>query len=351
MSIERVYVSILSATDWAAQTGLLCQQADLAFRRQLKAPPGDASEGIRYRQLCEQVRAEAQRLQPMRVIELLPAVAAELDASPPHHPWMTLDETDEHPLGRLLEVRAELRDDVIAFEWRRPLAPGFAAAPIRVPVAPPSEPWRPTDAQGEVPLDLAAAEAQRQLWHHQLSQAATGSATPLVPSGITNRILTEGLRAFVAGRLATAVHARVVYRDGSEARTISLRAVEVSDSLAPAAAIMRMSLMSMRHPEMDALVDGAILRNRLISKVRPAAETDELAYTLSRERLGALSTIPVAKATGVTLYVYQTGLQPAVMGFYRALIDHLAEHPGPLAVVPCFWRGHAGWTEGRPWAA
>jgi hypothetical protein len=60
----------------------------------------------------------------------------------------------------------------------------------------------------------------------------------------------------------------------------------------------------------------------------------------------------------LSLHIYQTGLDTAVVGFYRAVVDHLLKHPYSLSVVPMFYAsgtGSAGVSEtarfrpGKPW--
>ncbi|MCA1673889.1 MAG: hypothetical protein LC799_17370, partial [Actinobacteria bacterium] len=40
----------------------------------------------------------------------------------------------------------------------------------------------------------------------------------------------------------------------------------------------------------------------------------------------------------VLMYLYQTGLDAAVVGIYRAVVEHLLDLPGSLAVVPMYFR-------------
>ena len=49
--------------------------------------------------------------------------------------------------------------------------------------------------------------------------------------------------------------------------------------------------------------------------------------------------------------MYQTGLQPAIMGFYRAVTCHLIEHPKSIAVVPYYYQGEEDFAEGTTWRA
>lgn len=162
------------------------------------------------------------------------------------------------------------------------------------------------------------------------------SAAVIAPDGVPNVVLTEGLREFVHARDASAaVLVPVEYRDGSRtSRPFPLRSLKLQSSLAPADLELRFALLSIRHAEMDAVVDGAWLRNAEVSRPRRAAETDELVYEISRAQLDALT---LAGTRRVRLDLYQTGLEPAVVGFYRALIDHLVDSPESAAVQPMYF--------------
>jgi hypothetical protein len=95
-------------------------------------------------------------------------------------------------------------------------------------------------------------------------------------------------------------------------------------------------LLSIRHTEMDAVVDGAFLRNAEVSQVRLAAETDDLVYDISAKQLNALTNDGRER---VHLRIYQTGLETAIIGFYRAVAMHLIAHPKSLLVTPMFFSG------------
>ena len=89
---------------------------------------------------------------------------------------------------------------------------------------------------------------------------------------------------------------------------------------------------------MDTVVHGAWLRNSQVSQQRPAAQTDDLVYDLSRQQLFALT----AKGNRpIRVHMYQTGFEPAVVGFYRALTDHLLEFPRSVAVQPMYYQQSA----------
>ena len=78
----------------------------------------------------------------------------------------------------------------------------------------------------------------------------------------------------------------------------------------------------------------------------PAAETDGLVYETSRIQLHEL-----IHGGRICFRVYQTGLEPAVMGFYRAVTEHLLVQPHSIEVVPHFHQPREDrYQEGKPWA-
>jgi hypothetical protein len=145
---------------------------------------------------------------------------------------------------------------------------------------------------------------------------------------------------------------RVVYADGSEAAPLPLYC------LAPApdasehqeTLVIKAALISMRHPEMDQLVDFAWFRNRKVSAPRPAAEIDE--YCAS-ETTAMLARSPERR---VELHLYQTGLEPAVVGFYRGLVRVLSGSRADclqpqLRVKPFYYMGpEKGYRPGSIWS-
>jgi hypothetical protein len=349
MSREAATIYVFGGEEWEQHVGTLCQQAQLAARRQRKAPPGDRKERVRYDQLSAQVQERALTLTPARTIPLEGGLLEQLDAAGPHHAWCRADEVSEHPLVRVPEVVDALRDGGVAFEVRDPFFVGETPLPTREEAEPipPAEPWRPGGADvDDLLVDVSAFRAQQALWDSQLQRIVAGEDIPLVPSGVINSILTEGLRTYADADAGPKRLARVVYRDGSEAQhPFPLAALPLTTTSDSQARLLRFALMSVRHPEMDPEVDGAWLRNRIVSQVRPAAETDEVVYDITRQRLRELSDVGP-----VTLRIFQTGLEPAVVGFYRALCDHLLTGQGDVSVEPFYWRHHAkSFEPGTPW--
>jgi hypothetical protein len=195
----------------------------------------------------------------------------------------------------------------------------------------PADPWQAEDGV----FGSRAVEAR---FRAQIAEALNHDATRRVaisPSGINNAVVAEILREFVVAEPGAArVDAPIEYRDGSKsAHPFPLRALPLVTELPQASLELKFALLSIRHTEMDAVVHGAWLRNAEISRPRPAAQTDDLVYDISLRQLEALC----RTERHVRLHIYQTGLETAVIGFYRALTTHLLRHPGSVSVQPMYF--------------
>ncbi|MEA3359191.1 MAG: hypothetical protein U9R17_07280 [Thermodesulfobacteriota bacterium] len=145
---------------------------------------------------------------------------------------------------------------------------------------------------------------------------------------------------------------RVIYMDGSEGKPFPIRCLTRPADLGDNKNVhaLEASLISMRHLEMDEKVDFAWFRNSKVSVARPFAETE--AYCTER-------TMEVLREIGdkeLYLHLYQTGLETAVVGFYRGLVQVLRERrnnpvSNPLQVIPYYFNGKENmYKPGRPWA-
>lgn len=259
-------------------------------------------------------------------------------------------------LASEIEVMAydQLRDgadtsgSAVTVELTWPFAEGAPSATfLDSGEKPPADVWRASRRRP------SRTDATYERFAGQLAAWAddTGGAAkrkPLCPSEIQNRALTEALREYAEARPGRAsADAPVTYRDGSSGPAFPLRAVPFSD-VEPQddREVLRMTLLSVRHVEMDIEVDGAWLRNREISLPRPAGLTDQMVYEQSLEQFKIIS-----GRGPVTLYLYQTGLPTAVVGFYRALIHHnLNPTANAVAVVPFYFAGDDPYAKSKkPW--
>lgn len=155
-------------------------------------------------------------------------------------------------------------------------------------------------------------------------------------------VITEVFNEFVfvpAGEPVQPVELRIIYADGSEAEPFPLFCLQRSRESARGIEPLRAALMSMRHSEMDPLVDLYWFRNREVSRTRTLAETDQFCYETS------VGQLEESLALGeVDLRMYHTGFEPAVLGFYRGVVRALLQQRqkgtgASLSVTPFYYRG------------
>ena len=124
----------------------------------------------------------------------------------------------------------------------------------------------------------------------------------------------------------------IVYHDGSEANPFplfSLPRISKPKDLP----IIKVGLMSMRHSEtLDPLVDVYLLRNVEVDKRESSAEQDDMAYNRAVEFFSEL----LKNENGIEVHLYHTGLEPVVVGTYRAVVKMLQNFQGRLVVTPKF---------------
>jgi hypothetical protein len=322
MSVES---AVLVRLPLSAEVTALCTDLDAAHRRATKALPGDRTDVVRFEIVSAQLEALAGQT---LVSGEADAVTIPLLDRPGFSVVRYQSDIQAFPADAVGRVAGWLAAGDIAVEVRDPFGVGRTdqTIPLDPTPMPPDEIWRaPEGEEGS----LAAAARFRE----QLDRALAGGPEAAVsPSGVANGVLTRTLRNYV-GLDGTRVDVPVRYRDGSVARAFPLRSLKLAAAAPPQWRVLRFALLSIRHTEMDVAVDGAWLRNTTVSRRRPAGETDELVYDLSRRQLQEITS-----RQPISLHLYQTGLETAIVGFYRAVVHHILEYPGSLAVTPMFFR-------------
>ncbi|MFF5032239.1 hypothetical protein [Nocardia salmonicida] len=311
MTVETVF-SVVLTLDAARRT--LVADIESAAARARKAAPGDRHDVVRYEALSTQLET-----------------------------WVFQE------IWRGAEVRVHRPDHVGAVRAPVPGSADRMLFTVRLPleggatprlsgtgvVAAPAVAWRsPDGAKGR-----RAVEQRFEAQVRTALECAGGlSPTAISPSGIHNATITEVLRKHV-GLDGARVEVPVAYRDGSRARQgFPFRAGRMAAQRPEHNDLeLRLALLSIRHAEMDAIVDGAWLRNVEVSMPRAAAETDDYVYATSRDQLDELTDRGRRR---VHIELFQTGLEPAVVGFYRAVAEHQIACPGSLAVTPVYFRRH-----------
>ncbi|MBF6621605.1 MAG: hypothetical protein ITG02_15415 [Patulibacter sp.] len=359
MSIERAFlVRMTPGEDGVAE---LIADIGGAQRRIRKAVAGDRVDIIRYEALSSQLEEIARHNLASAGSE-----AIEIPMVDRTSHAVVDGSSDALTPEAASTAQAWIAAGDVAVEVRTAFGRGPTPPPptIGTAVAEPARTWdAPPDAQGrQMRGTRAVAERFRQQLKDAVNQVPDAA---LLPSGVSNRVLTDTLREFVDAQSGPANNVAacdvpVRYRDGSTGIQFPLRSLRLTDQLSQGWRTYRFAMLSIRHTEMDVEVDGAWLRNTDISRPRPAGDTDRIAYDMTRTQLERL-----CEREPTLIYLYQTGLDTAVVGFYRAVVEHLRRSPQSLAVVPMYFRRQppgaeartvAGYAqqstfeEGKPWA-
>lgn len=321
----------------------LVARADAALARAKKLPAGDRTEAVRF----ESLHAAIDQLAVAAMVngepyEILPDPSGS-DASGPSVLCRDLagQETIVGSAGQWIA------EGSVVVELCLPHFRGKTRAEGKPGTGPP-KPAARWASTAKHPKD-----AVRERFESLLAKATGDLATAeyaddgvVLASGIANSVLTEGLRVHIQRKPGhERVEVPVVYRDGSKGAPFPLRALAMTERIPEGWRTFRFALMSIRHVEMDAKVDGAWLRNTTVSRKRPAGFTDQVVYDISRRQLQRL-----ASGGPALIYMYQTGLETAIIGFYRALAHQLLDKPGSIAVVPCFYQSQGPFLKGTLWA-
>jgi hypothetical protein len=131
----------------------------------------------------------------------------------------------------------------------------------------------------------------------------------------------------------------VRWSDGSRTSFPCGALKEANQDTPPPTTVLRLGLMSFRHPELDYIVDLYACRNRELALLGSMSAEEEYSYERAKEIL-----LDPALSNGAVIEVYHTGLEPMVVGFYRGVVAALYERskkrlPHSLWVCPMFYAG------------
>lgn len=132
-----------------------------------------------------------------------------------------------------------------------------------------------------------------------------------------------------------ACHVPVAYGDGTDVAPFPVRCVAPLPATWTATKEFHVALVSMRHLPIDAYIDFNWYRNAEVPSRHGLSHADAHCFDESKRRLAQLLRANIGER--VLIHLYHTGYMPAVVGFYRALVTHLAsgEFPhGCLQVIP-----------------
>ena len=159
-------------------------------------------------------------------------------------------------------------------------------------------------------------------------------------------VISPVLRQMAYNRTYAGKSLPVVFTDGSRPprfpagvltgspAAMKLTPATKEELLQRSASVVKMGLMSMRHPDLDYLVDFYITRNTEL-----AVEEDTMA---NRERMSFERTVralsDAALDGGAEIWFYQTGFEPMIVGVYRGVVEVLQRRKAaakkPLVVWP-----------------
>jgi hypothetical protein len=177
------------------------------------------------------------------------------------------------------------------------------------------------------------------------------SAKPLNFSDAAHREITEALRtvAYETGSSPTGALLKVQYGDGSLGAKLNLQCLtEAQARFTGARPTLHVGTLSFRHLDYDDRIDLYLIRDRE-TRTLSNAEVEELAYVRMKE----LIEDPVLRRVDSHVMLYQTGLEPLIVGAYRAVIGELlvrrAKQLPSLTLQPVFFADEEGSGKGRLW--
>ncbi len=203
-------------------------------------------------------------------------------------------------------------------------------------------------------------EVATQMVWNAVNASKKGQAHGLNLSDFPHMVVGETLHTFAyKAQPKDAEHpvsVNIVYTDGSTARPFPLfrlhkRSEEELRDLRESTIMLNIGSQSCRHPEMDTQVDLYWFLNIEINHAgNTSAEKDEFCYQETLRKLSVLT----KRNRRIRIAFYQTGFEPAAIGFYRAVTQFLMEtmdKPPFIEIVPMIWNGQKkNYESGSSWA-
>jgi len=170
--------------------------------------------------------------------------------------------------------------------------------------------------QGTLPALLKAFEVAR------------SERSPVNIGPFSNHHVAAALHALAYGQTEQYDY-RMRFQDASISQPLLLprfAGFDPSQQTAEPARRLRVALLSHRHLALDHEVDANWFRNAETSSGDPHAVIEERCAEVTRSQLSGYQGAPLR------IEMHQTGFLPAVVGFYRGLLDILPERRGSLEV-------------------
>ena len=172
----------------------------------------------------------------------------------------------------------------------------------------------------------------------EIANAIT-QAIPVNFNRFKHRWIVEALHRLVFNRSNESVRdrkIRVTFSDGSETWPFPVGCLNLSDPPNASDPVLRVGLNSGRHPEMDRFVEVYLFRNADIATLETISDQEQYAF---QQGMAFLQN-PEWKDGG-TVELHQTGLEPLIIGFYRAVVTESLRRKRnglpPVMVIPRSW--------------
>jgi hypothetical protein len=168
---------------------------------------------------------------------------------------------------------------------------------------------------------------------------AARQGIPINFSRFKHRWIVDALRSLVfnpsiSSKSINAV--RAAFSDGTETRPFPFGCFTPSSPPEPSHPVVRVGLNSGRHPEMDRFVDLYLFRNVETNSLQTIAEQEQYAFQQGKDFLQNSRW-----RGGGIVEMHQTGLEPLIVGFYRAVVTvslkRKKEGLPPVIIQPCSW--------------
>ncbi|MFN8495660.1 MAG: hypothetical protein U0350_49165 [Caldilineaceae bacterium] len=163
-----------------------------------------------------------------------------------------------------------------------------------------------------------------------------------------HREITEALRYLVYEQINPA-KLQVTYNDNTHGEPFPVRVLQLPTSGLSweNSSVLNIGSLTFRHVDYDNYVDVYLIRDRETRRLTNQ-EIETEAYKRMKEILSDQSL-----QNETYLAIYQTGLEPLIVGIYRALVEHLlyrSEHKlAQLTVQPVFFVESARAATGELW--
>lgn len=250
-----------------------------------------------------------------------------------------------------LDFFARMRTEMGEFGWVETLDTLYdQKQPVQISQKSASKSSDEMDGNVRKGADLTNSTQAKNL--RQAFEFALQQNTPVNLSNPFHPQITETLRKFSyrQDNQREKEWIRVVYGDGSESEPFPLFQLNKVDCSETAKinqySDLKVSLISMRHLEQDAFVNLAWFKNQQASRSQKFAETEKYCSEVTVAQLEELE-------KPVRIHLYQTGLQLAVVGFFRGLVMWKLNHPDisqQVVVVPHYHNANDGlYEDGGVW--